>query len=274
MVSSGEAQSNANQEKEKVEVWLSKVKREKLTMEADDGSILVARQIVENPDSNQWAVILHGYNGTMEDVYDIAMHYEEQGYNLLLPDLRASGESEGAFLGMGWLDRLDVINWLDVILKEYPSAQFVIHGVDIGADTALMMTGEPLKSNVKAVVAEGAYTNAWEAVKKEYKARHQGWPVFPVLYTINPVMKLWAGYTLPEADAVKQVKNASVPILYIQGGQDTYADAAMTQSLDTATASSHQVVTIAAGTHEDCRYAEPDTYYDAVFHFVGQYVQP
>lgn len=268
MTMSATAQTNKTNEDEKVKEWLSDVTREKVTMVADDKHILVARKIVTNTGSKRWAVILHGYNGSMADIYDISMHYAQEGYNVLMPDLRASGESEGSMIGMGWLDRLDVINWIDVILEENPSAEIVIHGVDMGADTALMLSGEPVKSSVKAIVAEGAYTSAWEVVKAEYQTRYEGKPVFPFLNMINPVLKVWAGYTLKEADATKQVAKTSIPILLIYGANDTYATKEMADELNGAVLSPHELLTISSGTHEDCRYAEPDTYYNKTFEFV------
>lgn len=39
----------------------------------------------------------------------IGKRYAEKGFNVLVPDLRAHGESEGEIIGMGWLDRLDLI---------------------------------------------------------------------------------------------------------------------------------------------------------------------
>lgn len=267
------ALKNKEAEDDKVKEWLSEVTREKVTMTADDKYIFVARKIVVNAESDKWAVILHGYNGSMADIYDIAMHYTEEGYNVLMPDLRASGESEGSFIGMGWLDRLDVINWIDVILAENPSAKVVIHGVDMGADAALMLSGEPIKSSIKAIVADGAYTNAWEVVKTEYKTRYEGKPVFPFLDMLNPVMKVWAGYTLKEADAVKQVAKSKVPTLLIHGSKDTYVTEDMTNELNSAIASQHELVVISSGTHEDCRYAEPDTYYKKTFDFVNTYTE-
>lgn len=272
MKTAGCVASNKESEDKRVKEWLNEVKREKVTLTADDHSILVARKIVVNKDSDKWAVILHGFNGSMEDIYDVAMHYTEEGFNVLMPDLRANGESEGAFHGMGWTDRMDVINWIDVILQEKPSAQIAIHGIDIGADAALMLTGESIKSSIKAIVAEGAYTSVWDVVKKEYEARYD-WPVFPIVNMMNPVSRIWGGYSLKEADAIKQVKNANVPILLIHGGNDTYATSDMTEQLDREISSSHEVLEIGTGTHEDCRYAEPDTYYNKTFEFVGTYIK-
>ena len=272
MTESSAVTENKLTEKENVKEWLKEVTREKLNMEADDEKILVARKIVTDENSKRWVVLLHGFGGSMEDMYDVAMHYAKEGYNVLLPDLRANGESEGSMIGMGWLDRLDVINWIDVLLKDYPDAEIVIHGVDMGADTALMLAGEPVKSSIKAIVAEGAYDNAWTVVKEEYKVRHEDWPTFPILNMINPVLKVWGGYSLKEADAVKQVKQTDIPILYIQGDGDTYATADMTKALDQATASTHEVFTITNAIHGNCRYADSDAYYNKTFEFVGGYI--
>ena len=265
--------SNKNDEMESAKDWIIDAKPEKITMESDDGYIFVARRIVVNKDGDNWVVLLHGYNGNMEDVYDIARRYADKDYNVLIPDLRASGESEGSFIGMGWLDRLDVINWIDVIIADNPSANIAIHGVDMGADTALMVSGEPIKSNIKAIVAEGAYTSAWDVLQKEFKLRHEKWPVFPMMEMVNPVAKLWGGYTLREASAVNQVAKTSVPILLIQGGQDTYVTETMANELNESVASAHELVVIPSGMHGDCRYADSDTYYNKVFDFVNAHMK-
>lgn len=265
--------TNKSSEQSEVKKWLGKVKREKITLETDDQKILVARKIVTKSEGDKWVVILHGYNGSMEDIYDIAMHYADEGYNILMPDLRAHGESEGSFIGMGWLDRLDVINWIDVILEENVSAEVVIHGIDIGAEAALMLSGEPVKDSVKAIVAEGAYTSAWDAVRPEFEIRHEKLPVFPFMYMMNPVMKVWAGYSLTEADAVEQVRKSRIPILLIRGQNDTYSTGDMMRELDQAIASEHEVYMVPAGSHEDCRYADPNNYYNRTFEFVGRYVK-
>ncbi|MDO5155092.1 MAG: alpha/beta hydrolase [Eubacteriales bacterium] len=265
--------TNKSQEDENVKAWLKKAKRQKVTMTADDGYVLVSRKIVTDKKSDKWVVVLHGYNGSMQDIYDIAMHYSKEGYNILMPDMRACGESEGSFLGMGWLDRLDLINWIDVILEENPSAQIVVHGVDIGGEAAVMMTGESLKSSVKAVVAEGAYSSVWDVMRQEYEIRFEGKPVFPFLHMMNPVTKVWGGYMLTEADAIKQVQKSNVPILLIHGAKDTYSTTDMMSRFDTAIASQHQIVELSTAMHEDGRYAEPETYYKKTFEFVNSYVK-
>ena len=43
-------------------------------------------------------------------------HFYEMGYNVVLPYLRAHGKSEHSHCTMGWLERLDVIDWINFIV--------------------------------------------------------------------------------------------------------------------------------------------------------------
>ena len=63
-----------------------------------------------------------------------------------------------------------------------------------------------------------------------------------------------------------------MPILLIQGGNDTFVTTDMVNKLNASVASSHKLVTIPSGTHGDSRYADPEMYYGEVFDFVDLYV--
>ena len=61
------------------------------------------------------AVIVHGYTDNAVRMLPIGHLYSHHlGYNILLPDLHAHGLSEGDAVQMGWLDRLDVLQWMDM----------------------------------------------------------------------------------------------------------------------------------------------------------------
>ena len=86
----------------------------------------------------------------------------EQGWNVLLPDMRTHGESEGKYIGMGWLDRLDVLKWIDLIRERDEQAQIILHGVSMGGATVMMTSGEALPENVRAVIDDCGYTSVWD----------------------------------------------------------------------------------------------------------------
>ena len=56
-----------------------------------------------NAGSHLWVIALHGYRGNHTGVTNLAQHYYDAGYQVLAPDLRACGDSEGDYVGMGWL---------------------------------------------------------------------------------------------------------------------------------------------------------------------------
>ena len=64
-------------------------------------------------------------------------------YNVLLPDLHYHGRSEGRAIRMGWLDRLDVLRWMEAADTLFGgNTQMVVHGISMGAATTMMVAGE------------------------------------------------------------------------------------------------------------------------------------
>ena len=104
--------------------------------------------------SNKWAIVVHGYTSEGINMSSYAKKYYDMGFNVLIPDLRAHGLSEGDYIGMGFDDRLDIISWINNILSKNPNAEIVLHGVSMGAATVCMTSGEDLPSNVKAIVSD------------------------------------------------------------------------------------------------------------------------
>ncbi len=89
--------------------------------------------------------------------------YYNCGYNVILPDLRLSGLSDGDHYTMGWDERKDIKLWIDLAKKIFSdSTQIVIHGVSMGAATTMMLAGDTLPQNVKWFVEDCGYTSVWE----------------------------------------------------------------------------------------------------------------
>ena len=80
------------------------VESRKVSLQSEDGYKLVAEEFSAKEESGKWVMLLHGYTGWKEEMFPFAYWYYEQGYHVLVPDLRCQGESEGDFIGMGWTD--------------------------------------------------------------------------------------------------------------------------------------------------------------------------
>ena len=65
--------------------------------------------------TSKTAVIVHGYTDNAIRMFMIGYLYNRDlGYNILLPDLQHQGESEGPAIQMGWKDRWDVLQWMNI----------------------------------------------------------------------------------------------------------------------------------------------------------------
>lgn len=72
------------------------------------------------------------------------LYNHDLGYNILLPDLHYHGQSEGRAIRMGWLDRFDLLHWMEVADGIFGGdTRMVVHGISMGAATTMMASGEP-----------------------------------------------------------------------------------------------------------------------------------
>ena len=131
------------------------------TLESFDGLKLHAKIFFPAENSNRWAILVHGYGRDGRFAYDYADEYLKRGWNVLIPDLRASGSSEGEYITMGALESQDIFDWAAKISAQNPNSTIILHGVSMGAAT-VMMTAAKNPKNVVAVVEDCGYTSAYE----------------------------------------------------------------------------------------------------------------
>ena len=225
-----------------------------------------------NTGSHLWVIALHGYRGSHTGVTNLAQHYHDAGYQVLTPDLRACGDSEGDYVGMGWLDRKDVLQWIDWVLAQDSEAEIVLHGVSMGAATTMMTAGEDTPEQVKVFVEDCGYTSVWDIFSSELKLRF-GLPEFPILYTASATARAKAGDGFNEASALEQGQNGEKPMLFIHGTADDFIPYEMMGTLYNAKPGTNKATLTAEGAgHGEAMDVLGDTYWNTVFDFEGQYM--
>ncbi|MCM1174234.1 MAG: alpha/beta hydrolase [Blautia sp.] len=251
--------------------WLQTAEQRRLSAETPDGYTLAAEEFPAEADSHDWVLILHGYTGWKEEMYPFAYWYHEQGYHVIVPDLRCQGESEGDFIGMGWTDHYDCALWLDYILSQDADARIVLHGQSMGASTALMMAGEEkLSQKIDAVISDCAYTDAYSMFGEKIK----DWfylPAFPLVDTACLVLRLRGGYNLKDASAIDAVQNSDVPMLFIHGDLDDMISVQMSVDLYAAAGCSRKKLLIVEGAgHAQAHEKDPEAYYGTIKAFLAE----
>lgn len=254
--------------------WLDKAPKEELTLKSHDGLTLKAL-FIPSPQTNQrvFVVLAHGYTSKGLDMGVEAKFYnEELGFNVLAPDDRGHGKSEGHYIGFGWHDRLDYLNWIQYLIKTFgQDIKILLHGISMGGATVLMLSGEKLPSNVKAIVSDCAYTSARDILAYQLK-RMYGLPPFPILSLTSLLTRIRAGYTFHEASALEQVKKATVPILFIHGREDSFVPFDMVHALYKACASEKMLLEVEGAGHGESLSKDNENYRRTVKAFIGKYL--
>ena len=261
-------EENRKIEQELAKKWAENISNKKVEVKAKDGITLRGTEYLVDEQTNKWAIILHGYRSTPNSVTSIGMHFSEKGYNVLIPSMRACSESDGEYIGMGWLDKDDLQGWINLIIEQNENAEIILHGSSMGAATVLMASGDDLPTNVKVIIADSSYTSVWDIFASEAKARFN-LPTFPILNMFEIVANVRANYDIKEASALEQVKNSKTPILFIHGDADDFVPEYMCEKLYEAANCTKDKLIIHDAGHTDSKYKELETYYNKIFEFIN-----
>lgn len=238
-------------------------------IESDDGLKLHGYEI--NQDSDVWTIVVHGYTSEGNQMSWAARHFYNRGYNILAPDLRSHGKSEGDYIAMGWDDRLDILKWIDFILKKQPDSKIILFGVSMGAATVMNTTGETLPDNVKLAIEDCGYTSTWDIFSYQLDSVF-GLPEHPFLDSANLITKVRAGYTFDKGP-IDQISKCKIPMLFIHGDKDAFVPSYMLNELyDKATCPKDKLVISGAG-HAQSNDVDPDTYWNKIDQFITKYLQ-
>ena len=232
--------------------------------------------------TDRTAVIVHGYTDNAIRMMMIGYLYShELGFNILLPDLHGHGMSEGSEIRMGWLDRLDVLQWMLYADELFgrpngSTTRMVVHGISMGAATTMMVSGDVnqegnLMPFVKCFVEDCGYTSVWDEFQGELKGQF-GLPAFPLLHIASLLCKLEYGWSFREASALQQVARCQLPMLFIHGEDDTFVPTEMVYPLYEAKPEP-KALWIAPGSAHALSYRDhPEEYTARVKAFVEQYI--
>ncbi len=209
--------------------WYQHAKKQTWTIESHDQLKLVAWYL-PNGHSKKTVVLAHGFAGNKSLMGAWAGMYHELGYNVLVPDARAAGASQGQAVGYGWLERRDDLQWAKTVVQRTATTRIVMSGISMGAAGMVMASGEPQIPEIKAYVVDSPFTSA-KAIISYQAGQLYHLPAFPLVDVTSAITKIRAGYTFGEADAVKQIRQNHRPIMIISGSQDDFVPTAMGRKL-------------------------------------------
>lgn len=250
--------------------WFNKQKKKDIYIKSDDNINLHSYKI-ENKKSNIWVIIIHGYRESGKTLLNAAKKFYDNGYNILMPDLRAHGKSGGKYIGMGWPDRLDIIKWINYLNKKYKDIKIILYGVSMGASTVMMTSGEDLPENVKLAIEDCGYTSVWDEFSYQLKTVFKLRPNI-IMSAANLISLFKNNFIIRKASALKQIKKSKLPMLFIHGTEDKFVPFEMLEKIYINYPNEKEKLIIEGAKHAKSSIINPDLYWSTVYNFIKKYI--
>ena len=238
----------------------------------DEGVGLTGHLLMANREQHRWVIMAHGYVGNWTEMIIYARKWAERGYNLLLCEMRGHGTSGGEYIGMGWLDRRDLVSWARWLVQNCCAERIVLHGHSMGGASVCLASCEPdLPAEVVATVSDSAYTDLVNVFGRILREGFHA-PAHPTIEIMRAGFALTRdGYDLGKAapeDAFRL--GARVPVLLFHGENDTFVSPYMGPRLYNALegAPDRRLVMVEGAGHCQCALAAPEQYWQAIDEFV------
>ena len=195
-------------------------KREDFQVLARDGATLRGWKVRAAQPNGDWILLFHGVGDNRSGVLEHSLILLHAGYNAVMMDARAHGESEGAMATYGWIERHDTQAIVDALeATEHPRHLFAL-GESMGAGIALQSAA--IEPRIEAVVAEAPFANLREASYDYAGLRRSPWlgktlfapGTWTMIYRAEHIANLPAA----EVSPMKAVAARAFPVLLICDG--------------------------------------------------------
>ena len=225
---------------------------ENLEIESDDGCKLKGYYLDFFPESKKFIIISHGYTGNHYMSLQFLNIFKSEGFNVLLIDVRAHGDSGGSYPTYGILEQKDLDKWVDLMkVKVGDDITIGLHGQSMGAATVLMYGGKH-HDKINFIIADCGYSNGKELLK--YKFKMSKVPFAPFYPILNLVFKIKCKFSMNDVSPIDDIKNSEIPTLFIHGTKDITVPVWMSKEMYKAKKGNKNEIYIVEGANHVCSY--------------------
>lgn len=245
---------------------LREIPHEEVSLRTQDGLLL--KGWFFDARSKNTAIIVHGFNSKgWTDGVAQAYRFFQHGYNVLISDNRACGESEGEYLTFGIRESEDTALWAEMISKRI-GGNIVLLGISLGGATVCMCSALDIPG-LKAVVADCAYKN----MRSEFEFVNKLFLHFVPKHGLDAAERLAKkklGFDFTTESPINSIAKAKCPVLFVHGKSDTFIPYSTSEELYAACPTEKQLLLLDDCGHGSAQLAG-DEYFDPIFTFVDQY---
>lgn len=253
------------------DAWLREHGAQDIYVKSFDGLMLHGRWIpAENPRGT--VLLAHGYRSTyLVDFCAFFAFYHLMGMNILVPDQRSHGRSEGKYITFGVKESEDFRTWLNEHNRRFGEYPVFLVGISMGASTVLYLADQKLPENVRGIIADCGFTSPAQILASVY-SRVIHLPAGPTLCAAELYARLFAGFSLWQKDTRKSLRHARLPVLLIHGKEDGFVPCRMTEEAYAACRGIKRIFLVEGADHGVSILRDPEGYCDLLSDFIGTYI--
>lgn len=206
----------------------------------------------ETPSAN-WVLLFHGVSDTRTGILGAAEILLRHGYNVVMMDSRAHGESGGTMATYGWEERYDAV----AVTSALCSSENVHHlgalGVSMGAAIALQSAA--VEPRIEGVVAEDPFANFRE-VGYDYAGLFFSSLLGKTLFRPATMVAMYeiakeGGFRPEDVSPEKAVAARPFPILLICGTRDRRIPCRHAERIDRAARGPRELWVVSGAGHAE-----------------------
>lgn len=241
---------------------------EEVNIKSEDGLNLKGYYHEINPNSNKVVIINHGYTANHYVTYQFTDAFFEEGYNVLLVDMRSHGKSEGEYASYGYNESKDIGKWVQWVKNRVGDDAYIgLHGQSMGAGTVLLYGGTH-EDEIKFIIEDCGFTTAKEAIKFQFKeAKIPFWPLYNL---IRAKAERKFDFDLNEVSPMDAIVNSDVPTLFIHGKSDDIVPSYMAEEMYNAKNDSKDMIYMVDGAaHMEASFKDKGKYKETIKEFLN-----
>ena len=234
------------------------------------GRIIRADSTVSFPDDRQRAVILcHGWTSNHITMLTYGKLYQELGFNIVAYDHRYHGNSErNTFCSMGLYESRDLIGLANYVKQFFPEDTVLgVQGESMGSATA--MQAAPEMNWLSFIVEDCGFSSMRRQMAATLDNKHL--PHFPILNIGSLILKSRYHFDMDEVNAMEAVSRTDTPMLFCQGGADTFVPARMIHEVYDVKKDKKEIHVFEGSEHAESIWDHTDEYRQVLRDFLKKY---
>lgn len=178
--------------------------------------------------SNTTVIMFHGHGSNKSGVINEALAFYDMGYNVLMVDFRAHGESEGNVCTVGYYESLDVKAAYDYVAKQ-KGQDIVFWGASLGASAIIKAMHDYSYIKPLKIILEMPFGSLYDAVKGTMRNNHV--PVQPAAILLTFWGGVEHGFWAFGMNPQDYAKDITCPVLLQRGENDVRVTEEETQAI-------------------------------------------